>query len=68
MKKLLLAFAILGFVACGEGTDKGAETKTDTANAATTVDTSKATVDTSKAATDTSKAATSAKDTTKAGN
>lgn len=55
MKKLLLAFAILGFVACGgnegESTPAADTTATvDTAAAVATVDTAAAVVDTAAAA------------------
>ena len=70
MKKLLLAFAILGFVACGEGETK-TEEKVDssaTAPAATTVDSTK-TTDSSSVAADSSKSttATPSKDSSKTG-
>ncbi len=61
MKKLLLAFAILGFVACsneGESKEPTADTATAPAvdTAAAPVDTTKATVDTTQApAADTTK-------------
>jgi hypothetical protein len=60
MKKLLLAFAILGFVACG-----GNETETTPAadTTAVAVDTAAAIVDTAAAVVDTAAAA--AADTTK---
>jgi hypothetical protein len=60
MKKLLLAFAILGFVACG-----GNETETTPAadTTAVAVDTAAAVVDTAAAVVDTAAAA--AADTTK---
>ena len=61
MKKLLLAFAILGFVACG-----GNETETTPAadTTAVAVDTAAAVVDTAAAVVDTAAAAPAA-DTTK---
>jgi hypothetical protein len=62
MKKLLLAFAILGFVACNnEATEE--KTTTDTATVPVVADTTAPVADTTKAAVDTTKAP--AADTTK---